>query len=135
MAARVPARLTPAEGRKFGLTVGVAFLVLAAVLVWRGHLPVATALGVIGALLALAGLAMPTRLGPVFKAWMGLAHAISKVTTPIFMGLVYFGVVTPTGLIMRAVGKNPIERTEVEGGFWVPRPPGERRSHSMERQF
>ena len=34
---RVPARLTPAEGRKFGLTVGAAFLVLAAIPWWRGH--------------------------------------------------------------------------------------------------
>ena len=39
---------------------------------------------------SLAALVVPTHLGPVQRAWMGLAHAISKVTTPIFMGVVFF---------------------------------------------
>ena len=40
---------------------------------------------------------------------MGLAHAISKVTTPIFMGVVYFVVITPIGFIRRrAFGSNPL---------------------------
>ena len=39
-----------------------------------------------GAARASAALVVPTQLGPVERAWMGLAHAISKVTTPIFMG-------------------------------------------------
>lgn len=136
MAERVPARLTPAEGRKFGLTVGVAFGVLAALSWWRGHLVPPIVLGALGAALVFAGLALPARLGPVQRVWMAMAHAISKVTTPIFMGLVYFGVMTPTGLAMRALGKDPLTHSEnAEGGFWVPRAQGERRSRSLERQF
>ena len=136
MAERVPARLTPAEGRKFGLTVGIAFSVLAAISWWRGHAIPPMVLGGLGAVLVFAGLVLPAHLGPVQKAWMALAHAISKVTTPIFMGIVYFGVMTPTGLVMRALGKNPLKRTEdSDGGFWISRPEGARRSHSMERQF
>ena len=69
------------------------------------------------------------------RAWMGLAHAISRVTTPIFMGLIYFLVITPTGLLMRSLGRDPLEHAEVGGGFWVARPEDERRSRSMERQF
>ena len=38
MAAGIPARLTAAEGRKFAFTVAAAFLVLAALLWWRGRL-------------------------------------------------------------------------------------------------
>ncbi len=66
---------------------------------------------------------------------MVMARAISKVTTPVFMGLVYFGVMTPTGLVMRALGKRPLRRREVDGGFWTTREPGARRSQNMERQF
>ena len=135
MAAGVPAGLTASEGRRFGLTVGAAFLVLAALSWWRGHLVPPAVLGGLGGLLVLAGLVGPTRLGPVQRAWMGLAHAISKVTTPVFMGLVYFLVITPTGLVMRALGRNPLEHPRVGSGFWVARPEGERRSRSMERQF
>jgi len=60
--------LSSAEGRRFGLTVGAAFLVLGGALAWRGRAvaPVALALG---ALLLAAGVIVPTRLGPITRAW------------------------------------------------------------------
>jgi hypothetical protein len=50
---------------------------------------------------------------------MGLAHAISKVTTPIFLSAVYFLVFTPIGLFMRLLGRNPMKHADRDGGFWV----------------
>ncbi len=139
MAGSLPARLTPREGRKFGLTVGVAFLVLAAIVLWRDKTTAATVLGILGGVLVIAGLLIPTRLGPVRRAWMGLAHAISKVTTPIIMGVIYFLLITPIGLVRRNVGKNPLVRRLgspelAPEGYWVTRKPGERRS-DLARQY
>lgn len=132
--AGIPARLSPAEGRKFGLTVGIAFLVLAGLLhFWRHKETAAAVLGALGALLVLAALAVPTRLGPVQRAWMGLAHAISKVTTPIFMGVVFYLVITPIGLLMRLVGRRTLVHKERDGGFWVAPASGGR--SDIERQF
>jgi hypothetical protein len=132
--ARIPARLSPAEGRKFGLTVGIAFLVLAGLLhFWRHKETAAAVFSGLGALLVVAALAVPTYLGPVQRAWMGLAHAISKVTTPIFMGVVFFLVVTPIGLLMRLVGRRTLVHRERDGGFWVAPASGGR--SDIERQF
>ncbi|HEY2805654.1 MAG TPA: SxtJ family membrane protein [Gemmatimonadales bacterium] len=117
---RVPARLSPAEGRKFGLTVGIAFLLLGALAYWRHPLGLPWKIfGGLGALLVLAGLAIPGQLGPLNRAWMGLAKLLSKVTTPIFMGIVYYLVVTPIGLGMRLFGRQPMRHKEQAGGFWV----------------
>jgi hypothetical protein len=81
----------------------------------------------------LAGLIVPTRLGPVERSWMALAHAISRVTTPIFMALVYYLTIFPIGAVMRILGRNPLTRAEREGGFWVPH---ERRdAQHMNHQF
>ena len=135
MAERIPARLTPAEGRRFGLTVGGAFVALAGISWWRGHPGAALALGSLGGALALAGLTLPTRLGPVERAWMRLAHAISRVTTPVVMAAMYFVVITPSALMRRAFGGNPLEHTDGAAGFWKRRPSGGRQSKSMERQF
>ncbi len=135
MAVRVPARLTAREGRRFAVTVGGAFLVVAAVVWWRGHEPVATVICAIGATLALAGLIVPTHLGPVERAWMRLAHAISRVTTPIVMAAMYFLVLTPVGVARRALAGNPLAHGSTETGFWKQRPEGRRRTGSMERQF
>ena len=134
MARAVPARLTAAAGRRFAFTVGGAMLVLAAVVAWRGTRSVAWALGGIGGALMLAGLVAPTRLGPVERAWYGFAAAISKVTTPIIMGVLYFGVVTPAGFVARLFGHNALVRSRGSTSAWVRRAEGQRRS-DLERQF
>lgn len=124
--------LTRSEGRRFGMTVGVAFIALGGLLFWRDHLVPAVTAASIGALLVIGGLAIPDRLGPVQAAWMGLARLISKVTTPIFMGVVYFVVITPAGLVMRLFGRNPLDHQPDQSGFWVER---DAERHPMERQF
>ena len=134
MAGPVPARLTAAAGRKFAFTVGIAFLVLAGVVRWRGKPTVSMVLGAIGALLIVAGLVAPTRLGPVERAWYGLAAAISKVTTPIIMGILYFVIMTPAGLLMRTFGRNNLVRASATESAWVRRPENARRG-DLERQF
>jgi len=134
MARPVPARLTAAAGRKFAFTVGIAFLVLAGIVLWRGRQTVSWGLGGIGALLILAGLVAPTRLGPVERAWYGLAAAISKVTTPIIMGILYFVILTPAGILMRLFGRNSLVRASASESAWVRRPEGARRG-DLERQF
>jgi len=135
MAGRVPARLSAAQGRRFGLTVGLAFLVLASVMWWRTHPLAAQVLGSFGGLLVVAGLLAPTRLGPVERAWMRLAHAISKVTTPVVMAVMYFVLMTPLGIGRRVFGRNPLIHLATRDSFWHARPENSRRSRSMERQF
>ena len=133
MAAGIPARLTPAEGRKFAFPVGAAFLALAAFTWWRDAEIAWRVFASLGGVLMLAGAVVPGKLGPVYRAWMGLAHAISKVTTPIFMGVVYYVVLTPIGLLMRAVGRQPLHHKDHDGGFWRAAPSGGRAD--LERQF
>ena len=132
MAARVPARLSPAEGRRFGFTVGLAFLVFAALALWRDHLVVGRVLGAVGGLLVLAAAVIPGQLGPVQRGWMGLAHAISRVTTPVFMGILYFIVLTPFGIVRRTLGRSPLHRSRTATTFWIAR--SSRRS-DLTRQF
>ncbi len=121
MAGRVPARLTSAEGRKFGLTVGLAFGVLAALSWWREHTVPMYVFGTVSVLLLLAAAVVPGRLGPFQRAWMGLAHLISLVTTPIFMALVYFLAIAPVGLLMRLFGRNPLKHKPEDGSLWLAR--------------
>lgn len=135
MAARVPARLSAAEGRRFGLTVGIAFAVLGGLAWWRGRLLVAGVAGGVGLALVIAALVVPARLGPIQRAWMGLAAAMSRITTPVFMGVVYFVVVTPIGLLRRLAGKNSLLRPRTAKSFWVSRADDAERRAGMERQF
>lgn len=130
----IPARLTPSEGRKFAFPVGTAFAVIGGISYWRGHETVPKVLWAIAGVLFVLGLVIPGKLGPIYRAWMGFALLISKVTTPIFMGLTYFLVLAPTGLIMRLLGRNPMVHDVEDGTYWMPRAEGERRS-DLSRQF
>jgi len=132
--AGVPARLTPREGRKFAFTVGAAFLALAGLMWWRGRMPGVVVFGILGGVLLLAGFVVPGRLGPVYRAWMGLAELLSKVTTPIFMAVVYFVVVTPVAYLRRLLGKPPLAPSGATGSVWTERPTDQRRSDLL-RQF
>jgi hypothetical protein len=135
MAEGVPARLTAAEGRKFGLTVGLAFLALGSFAYWRGKHRTAAVLLTLGGVLVVAALVIPTLLGPVERAWMGLAHLISKVTTPIFMSVVYFVVITPIGYVKRLSGGSLGSKDDGVASRWEPHKPAVAVRESMERQF
>jgi len=125
--------LSPRDGKRFGLLVGGAFLALGGVLWWRGRDAAAwTGFG-LGTLLIVAGLTIPGRLGPVHRAWMGVSLALSKVTTPVFMSGLYFIVLTPAGMLMRLLGRNPLTRDPTRTTFWDPRQVGPR--SDMERPF
>jgi hypothetical protein len=134
MATRISTRLTAAQGRRFALTVGAAFLVFAGIAWWRGHPTSSAVLGTLGGVLSLAGLVIPTYLGPVEREWMRLAHLISKVTTPIVMGVMYLGVLTPIGVLRRLFGGNPVVHAAYDASYWKSRPEG-RRAGNLKRQF
>ena len=137
LAHAVPARLsdpyTAAAGRKFGTTIGAAFVVLAVVARWRGHPTSFLVFGTLGLALIGAGLAIPIALGPIERLWMASAKGLSRITTPIFMGVVYFVVLTPIALVRRTFGGNALRHRAGPRGFWTDRrnvPRG-----SMDRQF
>ena len=114
----VPAGLTPAEGRRFAWTLGGAFALLAAVSWWRGHGLIAVTAAGVSVLLFAAGVVAPGALGPVYRGWMRFGLALSRVTTPIIMAVIYFGILTPTGLAMRLFGRRPLEHCAHDGSYW-----------------
>ena len=126
MEGRLRTGLSPSDGRRFGLVVGAAFVLLALVLLWRDRVLLAQISGGLGTALVLGGILVPAYMGPVYNAWMALALVISKVTTPIFMGIVYFVVIAPMGLVMRMFGKNPLRHKAVRGTRWHTTEPGGR---------
>lgn len=104
-------------------------------LLWRGtHLTAAWVCLVLGSALVTAGLVAATRLGPIYRGWMALAAAISKVTTPVFMVAVFFLVLTPAGLLARLFGHRPLSRRRGATTYWQTRSAESRRGQ-MDHQF
>jgi hypothetical protein len=63
-------------------------------------------LGVLGGWALIA----PQSLRPVYRGWMKVGLLLSKVTTPIVMGAIFFIIIVPVGLIMRVMKHDPMHR-------------------------
>jgi hypothetical protein len=66
---------------------------------------------------------------------MGLALVISKVTTPILLGAVYFLVITPVGVLRRLAGHDLRQRSKTDTGSWTVVDSRGRPRADLERQF
>jgi hypothetical protein len=122
--------------RRFGLTVGTAFMILAAFLLWK-HRPAWAPCAAVGGVLVLLGLAAPVVLGPVERVWMKLAGYLGWFMTRVILGLVFLLVFTPAGLIMRVLGKDPLKLRfdRRAASYWELRKDQDRSPERMERMF
>jgi MFS-type transporter involved in bile tolerance (Atg22 family) len=110
------------ELRKFALTMFCALGILGSILLWRRHDTGFVLWGIGSAALLLAWV-QPKVLKPVYKYWMKLALALGFVTSHVVLALLYYLVVTPTGLVMRLLGKNPLvlQLDEKAKSYWIKR--------------
>jgi hypothetical protein len=51
----------------------------------------------------------PASLRPFYKSWMRFGLLMSRITTPMIMGLVFFFVVTPVALLRRIFSSDPLK--------------------------
>jgi hypothetical protein len=88
-----------------------------------------------GVALVILGLLWPRALSVVHRAWMAVGHALGWVNTRILLGIVFYGIVTPMGLVMRLAGRDPMRRgfDAMASSYRVPRAP--RPSGHLTRQF
>jgi hypothetical protein len=121
--------------RRFGVLVGSIFIAIGlGGLVLHGAEPRLWAV-TLGMLLILVALVRARVLGPVHRMWMALGDALGWINTRVLLGLVFYGLVTPMGLVMRLVGRDPMNRTFDRDAdtYRVARRP--RQAAHMTRQF
>ena len=59
-------------------------------------------------------------LNPLNKLWFKLGMFLGKIISPILMGIIFFLVVTPTGLFMRILGKDLLNlKYNKKQSYWI----------------
>ncbi len=124
------------SNRTLGLTFGAVFLIVALYpLIFSGPVRM-WSIGVAAVFIVVA-FVLPNALGPLNKVWTKFGLLLHKVTSPIILGLMFFVVVTPLGLLMRSLGKDPL-RLKLERGastYWVDRVPPGPKPDTLPNQF
>lgn len=81
----------------------------------------------LAAVTAVVTLVNPGLLAPLKRGWMRLGAAMHHVVSPVIMAILYFGVFTPMGVVMRLSGWDAMKRTwdPAAKTYWTRRdPPG-----------
>lgn len=79
----------------------------------------------------------PSLLRPLNIAWTTLGLVLHFFISPVVMALLYFGVFTPVGLLMRLAGRDPLARrwNSTASTYWIERTHNHPTSESMRLQF
>ena len=124
-----------ASPRSFGFLFAVVFAIVAAAPLWRGE-PLRLWSALVAAALLLVAAVAPALLSPFSAGWQRLGLLLHHVINPLVMGALFYGAVTPFGLVMRLFGKGLTRRLGPDRAattYWVSRE-GSTPS-SMKRQF
>lgn len=122
--------------RVFGLVFATFFLIIAAWPLVSGRGPRWWAVALAVAFLVVA-LTKPVWLAVLNRAWMKFGLLLGKIVSPLALGVLYYAVLTPLGLIIRLAGKDSLRlKFEPEAKtYWIGRTPPGPPPESMTNQF
>jgi len=118
--------------RNFGIVFSIFFLVVALWPLLNSNEIRYWSL-IISLIFLILGLINSKILTPLNKLWTKFGYFLGSIISPIVMGIVYFAVVTPTGLIMKLLGKDLLLlKKNNNQTYWIKK---ENIKSSMKNQF
>lgn len=106
--------------RKFGLTVGIVFIGIAAFSLWRGHVLRAEVTMALGSALLLAALIRPSSLRGIAAGWSRIGHALGWVNSRVLLTVLFGIVLWPIGVLSRLFGSDPLDIRRTGESLWTP---------------
>jgi hypothetical protein len=98
---------TTASDRSFGWMIGAALLIIGLLPLWRAGTVRLWALVSAGTVLGI-GMGAPHLLCRAKKAWLFFGSLLGAVVSPIVLGVLYFGIVTPLAYLLRRCGRDAL---------------------------
>ncbi len=128
---------TDAQLRSFGRVFLVALGLIGGLLLTKGNVPVGGTLVGLGVLFGLLGQVAPGSLRLPYRGWMKFGDVMSAIMSRVLLFVVFFLVVTPTALVLRLLGKDPLtlRRRRNADSFWQPREGVPPTAESYRNQF
>jgi len=124
------------EIKQFGLTLTIALTVIRIIIMLK-HGYVNQWLLYIAIGLFSISLILPKTLKPIYKVWMKVTTTISKVISFVILGLFFYLIITPIGLFMKIIRRDPLQRRfdRNTDAYWINRDAKLNDPKRIERQF
>jgi len=120
------------SNKSFGIVFFIVFLIIALYPILKGQDLRLWSL-IISLIFLILGMINSTVLTPLNKIWFKFGILLGNIISPIVMAIVFFGVVLPTGIVMKILRKDLIRlKKNNKNTYWI-----EKKSHmtSMRNQF
>ena len=120
------------SNRSFGIVFFIVFLIIA---LWplTNNENIRIWSLVISLIFLILGIFNSNLLNSMNKLWMKFGLLLGKIVSPVVMAVIYFGVVTPTGLIMRILGKDILKLNKKNyNSYWQEK---DNSNNNMNNQF
>jgi hypothetical protein len=129
-------QVNASSNRAFGWVFVTVFLIIALWPLMFGGVPRWWSLTV-SALVMLVTVAAPALLTIPNRLWTRFGLLLHRLVNPVVLGIMFYLVVVPMGLLMRALGKDllRLRRDAAAGSYWIKRDPPGPRPDSMSDQF
>ena len=121
------------SNRSFGLVFFAVFLLIALwPLINEDQIRIWSI--VISVIFLILGLINSKLLMPLNRLWSRFGMLLGSIVAPITMGIIFFAIVTPTGFIMRIVGKDLLKKKydKNKKSYWEKR---DKSINTMKQQF
>lgn len=91
---------------------------------------------ILSCILLFISLVIPVFLSPIAKIWYVFGSLLGRITSPIILGVIFFGLIAPIAVFSRCLGRDELRlKKRVANTYWINRESGSSISSSFKNQF
>lgn len=145
----IPAPLSPVSPRQSILLVPttrqlrefaiIGTVILTGCALWQAihnlRAPATTLYAASALLLGLIGIGKPRWLSPIFATWLYVTSPIAWLTSAVLLAIVFYGIVTPLGVLLRVFGREALDRRfrTAQDTYWHEKPVSTEMGHYFQQ--
>lgn len=123
--------------RTFGLALAALLTAIGAWKLYKGQGASSSVLLIAGFISAASAIFFQPLIKPVYAVMMKLSHTLGWINTRILLGLIFYLMITPTGLVIKLFGKDLLDRSiePDKSDYWIKREKTKFDKSRYENQF
>ena len=107
------------SNRKFGIFFTLIFIGISFYFFWKNLIGLGSILFVIATLFAIVTIIKDKLLFPLNKLWMRFGFLLGSIISPIFLGIFFYAIFTPLGILLRYFGRDELRlKLSEKESYW-----------------
>jgi hypothetical protein len=124
------------QSKHFGLLLSIFFFILAVYLIFIKSIFLGQFLLILSGTFFLVSIAIPKSLSRITKLWLRFGDILGRVVSPITLGLIFFILIAPIGMLTRLFGRDELLlKKKNKKSYWLARQKSDEKFNSFEKQF